>query len=288
MSRILVVGAAGRVGRALVPLLRERGHEVVAGSARADALPALDAVAGRATIADPRRPDTIREAAEGADGVFLATGDARDQDAVEAGALAAITSAGRPFTVKLSAQSAGLSPPVSFGVQHAAAEAALRRSGLPHAVLRPVFFQQSLLLMANDARKGRLVAPTGRGRAAMVDARDVAASAAAILDRPAGHDGTVHELTGPEAMSFGEVAARIGRLTGRGVRHVSPPAFLARRLLPLMTDLDRFAAGQVVDLMRAIAGGAQATVTDTVERLTGRSPRSVDAFLAENEGAFAA
>ncbi|MEQ8701057.1 MAG: NAD(P)H-binding protein, partial [Bauldia litoralis] len=179
MTRILVTGATGQVGAALLPLLHARGHEVRAQSRRPDAVASLAAQGAEAAVADLRAPDTLRAHLAWAEAVFLLTADAPDQDRIEAALIDAIAAAGRPHVVKLSAQSAGLTPPRSFGIQHRRAERSLAASGLPWTVLRPTFFQQSLLLFAGDiAAKGRFMAPAGQGRIAMVDVADIAAAAA--------------------------------------------------------------------------------------------------------------
>ena len=108
--------------------------------------------------------------------------------------------------VKLSGQSAGLEPPASFGVMHARVEQALRESGMKWSFLRPTFFMQSLLLMADTVPGGKIIAATGKGEIAFVDARDVADAAARVLADPAAHDGRIHTLTGARALSFAGVA----------------------------------------------------------------------------------
>ena len=134
---------------------------------------------------------------------------------------------GRPHVIKLSAQSAGLTPPVSFGTMHREAETAVEQSGLPYTILRPTFFQQSLLLFAEDvAKKKRIIAPVGSGRVAMVDVSDVARTAAAVVCRD-DHYNKTYVLTGPSAHSFWRCRrADVGRTGSRNRLH--EPAGLPR------------------------------------------------------------
>ena len=84
--------------------------------------------------------------------------------------------------MKISAQLAGLDPPVSFGAPHLQVERALHAKPVTWTPLRPTMFVQTLRMFAPDlARCLRLIAPMGRGAIAFVDARDVAAVAVAAL-----------------------------------------------------------------------------------------------------------
>ncbi len=279
MARVLVAGATGQVGAQLLPLLRARGHDVRAQTRRPEAASALTAQGVEAAVADLRAPGSMQPHLAWAEAVFLLTADAPDQDRIEAALIDAIAAAGRPHVVKLSAQSAGLTPPRSFGIQHRRAEQALAASGLPWTVLRPTFFQQSLLLFADDiAAKGKFMAPAGRGRIAMVDVADIAAAAASVLGDPA-HDGRCYTLTGPAAHSMAEVAGMLTRLRGRKVSFSSPPATVARLVLPFVTGMPRWQSNLVVDLFRALRAGAQEAVCADVELLTGRSPGGLEDFL---------
>ena len=282
MSRILVIGATGQVGTALLPLLRAAGHEVRAQTRRPEGRAALAALDTEPVVADPRRPGELAESFAWAEAVFLLSADAPDQDRVENGLIDAAAAAGGPHLVKLSAQSAGLQPPRSFGIQHRRAETAQADSGLPWTVLRPTFFQQSLLLFAGDiATKGKFVAPAGQGRIAMVDVTDIAAAAAAVLGQPA-HHGKTYTLTGPAAPTMGEIAAMLSEMLERRVRFTSPPAFVARLVLPFVTGMPRGQSNLVVDLFQALQAGAQAAVLPDLAELIGRPPGRVEAFLQAN------
>lgn len=286
MAAVLVAGATGRVGAALLPLLRERGHRVLAVTRRADAADILAAQGAEPVVADLRAPDGLRDRLAELDAVFLATADAQDQDQLETSFIATAAAAGRPHVVKLSAQSAGLTPPRSFGIYHRRSEQALRTSGLPYTILRPTFFLQSLLLFAPDiARKRKFVAPAGKGRIAMVDIGDIARAAAAVLGDDA-HAGRSYTLTGPSAHSLPEVAEQLSAKLGRKIGYASPPAFIARLVLPFATGMPRWQSNLVVDLFAALKAGAQEEVSGDVESLTGRPATSLDAFLTAHLDAF--
>jgi uncharacterized protein YbjT (DUF2867 family) len=286
MARILVFTATGKVGSALCPELLARGHEV-AGVTRSDA------AAGRMVqrgvipvIGDIADLPGLAPRISGFDSVFLASSDARDQDAGEMALIDFLRSNGAPHVVKLSAQTAGLNPPVSFGIQHRNTEKALESSGLDYTVLRPTFFQQSLLLMSQDvAKKKAITAPMGAGRTAMVDVRDIAAVAAICLTE-AGHRGKTYTLTGPAAHGFADVTAKLSELLGTRIGYTSPPAPIARLVMPLLTGMPRWKVNLLVDLMVAIKNGAQEPVTSDVEAITEEPPRTLEGFLNEHLDSF--
>ncbi|GAB5461954.1 NAD(P)H-binding protein [Hoeflea alexandrii] len=286
MSKILVFTATGQVGSALCGELLARGHEV-SGVTRSDA------AAGRLiqrgitpVVGDIRNLDELGPRLAGFDAVFLASSDARDQDSTETALIKCLRDNGIPHVVKLSAQSAGLEPPVSFGIQHRNAERALVQSGLGFTILRPTFFQQSLLLMAGDvAKKKAITAPMGKGRAAMVDVRDIAAVAAYCLTEP-GHTGRTYTLTGPQAHGFADVTETLTELLGLKIGYTSPPVPIARLVMPFLTGMPRWKTNLLVDLMVAIRHGAQQQVTTDVADVTGREPRTLHAFLKEHLESF--
>jgi uncharacterized protein YbjT (DUF2867 family) len=106
-----------------------------------------------------------------------------------------------------------------------------------------------------------------------------------VLTTP-GHAGETYELTGPEAVSYGEIAARLGAIVGRTVEFIDVPPESARDSLRNAGTPEWHADG-IIELMRAIRDGHLDTVSRDVERLTGRAPRSIDDFLRDHAAAFA-
>ncbi|KAF4408838.1 NmrA family NAD(P)-binding protein [Streptomyces lycii] len=157
------------------------------------------------------------------------------------------------------------------------------------AVLRPSWFMQNFTgrhLHADSIRAtGVLTTATGDGRVAFVDAEDIAAVAAQALTDPAPHN-TDWVLTGPEALSYDAVAAVVTGVTGRPVRHDAVPEEEMRARLA--REMPAEFAAVLAGLDRLIAGGAEDRVTDAVERVTGRRPRSFADHAAAHAEAFTA
>ena len=175
---------------------------------------------------------------------------------------------------------AGASPDAAFtlGRDHHATEQAIRDAGLPHTFLRDNFYLDVLPYFADAA--GVIRGPAGDGRVAAVARADVAEVAAVVLRSPAAHAGATYDLTGPEAMTMAEVAARASVALGRTLRfedETVEEAYASRRAAYGAEDwqLDAW-----VSTYTAIRDGEVAVVTDDVRRLTGRPPRSLEDVLA--------
>lgn len=148
-------------------------------------------------------------------------------------------------------------------------------------VLRPSWFMQNFIgdhPVAQGIRDGEIVTATGDGRVAFVDADDIAAVAVAALTEDP-HN-TEHVITGPQALSYADVAAIVEEHTGARTRHRSvTPEQLTERL---EQHLPGPFAAMLAGLDEAISRGAEDRVTTTVHDVTGRAPRAFRRFVAED------
>ncbi|MET9278682.1 NmrA family NAD(P)-binding protein [Streptomyces anthocyanicus] len=148
------------------------------------------------------------------------------------------------------------------------------------AVLRPSWFMQNFTGTHTHARsirdEGTIWTATEGGRVGFIDAEDIAAVAArALTDEQAPNTDLI--LTGPEALSHDDIAAIITEVSGRTVVHRRLPYEQMRDRLTTQVPVE-FAA-MLAGMDRAIAEGAEDRVTGTVQRLTGRPPRTFQALL---------
>ena len=114
--------------------------------------------------------------------------------------------------------------PKSFPSWHRKVEEKLKASGLAYAILRPNSFMQNMqTYYASSIRsQGAFYVAMGNARISFIDVRDLARVAAKVLTSPE-HQGQTFELNGPEALTYGEVADKVSRVTGRKVRYVDIP-----------------------------------------------------------------
>jgi uncharacterized protein YbjT (DUF2867 family) len=176
--------------------------------------------------------------------------------------------------------------PVAFWDWHGRVEERLRPSGVPYVILQSSFYMSNLLAAAEQvAKEGRLYAPAGEARIAMIDPRDVGAVAAAVLTG-AGEEEQTYVLTGPQAISYAEVVAALSAATGREIEFVDVPDEAAKQGL-LAAGLPEFVAEQLLAVFAQLRQGVAARVTNTVEALTGTSPRSFAEFARDHAHLFA-
>ncbi|TMR32505.1 NAD(P)H-binding protein [Actinomadura geliboluensis] len=264
---IVVTGATGTIGRALIEELGGAARAVVRRAEQGEEL-GCDYVVG-----DLERPTSIP--LEPGDRLFLNSGlwpgFVRAHKAVIDHARAADVAQ----VVTVSVRGVSSASLLGFGM-HGQVDAHLKASGVPWSILAPVGFMQNL---AGDVdEEGRIFGSYGRGKVGYIDARDIAAVAAALLTRPVGADAT-YELTGPVAPTHDEVAAELTRAFGRPVRYVDltveeAAVHLEKRGMPAQ------AARDLAELMSQIGDGRWASATTTVADILGREPRSLREFLA--------
>lgn len=293
---VVVSGATGRVGSALVHSLVDQQGLRVAALVR-DAAKARSLLPAEAIILEADYADTegLQEALASLEvsgyRLFLACGNVPEQAAFETNVLAAAAATGAQYCVKLSTAAAILDAKEGGPyAAHLEVEAALAASGLAYTVLRPNLYTdmlQSGLLGVGDKLllTDSCSHPFADAPISMIDTRDVAEAAAALLsaaDPAASPDcGAILDLTGPDAISVAELADAISSLRSRAVciKPCSLETHLAAMSLPppVASSLNAF--------LTILATRCDA-VTDTVERLTGRPPRTASQHVLDTSHAF--
>ncbi|WP_231645006.1 SDR family oxidoreductase [Sciscionella sediminilitoris] len=276
---VLVTGATGTVGSALVPALRARGVTVRAMTRDADrGIPGV-----RNVIADLRDPESVAAALDGVDAVFLNSPSAPDAAALQMRFADLAQQAGVGRLVLLSQYAARADSPVRFLRWHAEVEAHLAGIGLDHTVLRPNLYLQALLGFAGTIAAGWFAAPIGKAAVSAIDTRDIAESAAAVLTTP-GHSGHTYTLTGPSAVTHDQIAAALSAETGRDITfHDAPAEQFAAALAGV---LPAWQIEGLVEDYAHYARGEAGEVDTAVPELTGHPARDVTEFARDYANAF--
>lgn len=283
---ILVTGGTGTTGSEIIRRLAEAGAGDVRALVRNPEKAAFIREAGFETVeGDFDRPETLGAALEGVERALLLT--APDPRTVEhqRSFIEAAKRAGTRHVVKFSAIGAGAGGPEGFGKWHGQVEEALKASGLAWTMLQPNFFMQNLLGQARTiAGEGAIYQPVGDARASFVDVRDIAAVAVKALTED-GHEGRSYVITGPEALSYGEVAERLSAAIGKRVDYVSitPEDF---RKGALAAGLPEWLVGALEVLNKILAAGEASVVTNVVREVGGKEPIDFDKFARDYAGAF--
>jgi uncharacterized protein YbjT (DUF2867 family) len=281
---ILVIGGRSKIGAALIGDLLDRGEQVRAlvrgGEAAASRPAAIEAVVG--DLADE---GSLVKAMDGINKVFLLSSPHPDVISWNRKAVDAARRTQVQLLVRSSILGAGKESPAEFINSHSACDRYLEDSGLPFVIVRPNLFAQGIpeSTIPFIDPSGNFYLDAGDARISMVDARDVAAVAAVALTEP-GAARAHYDVTGPEPLSYHDVAAKLTSALGRPVSYVDVPDDAVRQAL-LGAGLSEWFAGALVglyqDYRRSGPDGYAAQVTDTVQKLTGRPARSLDDLLAE-------
>jgi uncharacterized protein YbjT (DUF2867 family) len=283
---VLVTGATGNVGAAVVGELRARGAAVRAFARDAGRASERLGQDVELAIGDFDDPASVAAAVEGTERVFLSSADGPRKVEHERTVTDACAAAGVELIVKASTLAADTTSPLAPLAWNARSEEHLRRSGVPAVILASGSYMTNLLAGADEIRQGRLIAPAGDGRIAMVDPRDIGAVAAVVLTTD-GHEGCSYRLTGPRAVSYAEVARALAEATGVPVAYLDVPEEAAREAL-VAAGLPGWLVEHLVGVFRLIRADALAQTTGDVLALAGRDPRDIAEFARDHAQAFGA
>ncbi|MBF6435781.1 NAD(P)H-binding protein [Nocardia cyriacigeorgica] len=267
---IVITGATGNVGTALVRALAAAGADVTAVSrtVAADAVPH----GVRTQQADVTDPESLRPVLDGAEALFLHDTGMSAHLMRPADILDVAKAGGVRRVVLLSSQGVATRPDsVSHGAIARTFDEAVRQSALEWTILRPGAFASNAFAWAPSVRETRTVAaPFGDVGLPVVDPRDIAEVAAAALLSGA-HSGRVYTLTGPERSTPRQRTAALADALGEPVRFIEQTRAQARdAMLAFMPE-------PVVETTLDIIGaptGAELLISPDIETVLGRPART--------------
>ncbi|MCU0466373.1 MAG: SDR family oxidoreductase [Anaerolineae bacterium] len=282
-SPILVTGAPGNVGTEVVRELLKRGAAV--------RVAAFDPASAKQVFGDTvevvgfdfLRPETFAAAFTGVERMFLVRPPTLSNVKRDiAPALDAAIAAGVKHIVFLSLQ--GVEN--NRVVPHYKIEQAILAAGVGYTFLRASFFMQNLSTTHKTEIRDRneIAVPVGLGLTSFIDVRDIAAVAALTLTED-GHADRAYTLTGPEALSYEQVAAKLSAVLGRTIRYTNPSigSFLRQQ----RQEGRAFGFALVMTALYTITRfGNAKSVTGEVERLLGRPPISFDQFARDSQAVW--
>ena len=281
---ILLTGATGRVGRAAASALLNAGlsfRVLVRDPAKLTLTDSrIEVVTG-----DLGEAQSVQRALEGIERALIVMGNHPDQAVIERQFATLAREAGVAHVVKISSMEASADASAVLPRNHYETEQHIAASGMDWTFLRPNFYMQNMLMYAESIKStGSFALPLGAAVTAMVDTQDVGDVAAAVLSGD-GHAGQIYELTGPDLMTFHDVARRLGGVIGQSVcyREQAPEEFRAtlERFISSRWQLDA-----VCELFAEIAAGSLAYRTETVRDLLGRAPTTIESFAQRFSAVF--
>jgi uncharacterized protein YbjT (DUF2867 family) len=283
---ILITGATGTNGQETIKQLSEQGITVralVRSLEKAEPLKALGAELIEGDFADPASLDA---ALQGIDKALMLPPIAPNAVELQRNFIEAAKRAGTEYIVKFSAIGAAPDSPMRLGRWHGDAEQLLANSGISYCSLRPNGFMQNFLAFGSlIANQGIFAQPGGQSSISHIDARDISAAIVQTLLNPTEHAGKIYTLTGPDSLSFDQVAAQFSQILGHQVEYIdqAPEDFKANMLA---WGQPEWLADTFNEMFALYRTGWGAEVTEDFSNITGRSPRSFEQFIRDNRSTF--
>ncbi len=281
---ILITGASGSVGKTVLAEVARSGqkHRALYRSKEE----AMRAPAGTDTvIADFADKASLAAALRGVESVYLVCSPIPDLVQLESNAIEVCEAAGVRRIVLNSALGAQ-DYPKSFPSWHRKVEDKLKATKMAYCILRPNSFMQNVLAyFAPSIRaQGAFYSSMGNARTSYLDVRDIAVVAAKAL-HGGEHDGQTYELNGPEALTYAEVAEKISKHAKIAAKYVDIPMEAQRKAM-LDQGMPEWQVTALLELQEYYTNGNGGVVDGLLERLLGRPPVRMDAFLEEYAGEF--
>jgi len=281
---ILITGGTGNCGGEIVRQLAGTGTRfrmLVRDPKKAQANKPRSA---ELVVGDLAKPETLEAALKGIDVALLLGAPTPDQLQQELNFVEAAERVGLPRIVKFSAMTASPQSPSRFPRVHGQIEERIRKTKMAWTFLRPTFFSQNLLGLADMIKQGTIYQPAGVGKSSPVDIRDIASAAVQTLLKP-GHEGNAYDLTGSESIDYHEIAALFSKALGRTISYQDIAPAAAQQAMQ-QSGIARFHAEGINELMGQLRNGDYDKVSADVRTVTGRYPLPLQQFIEENLAAW--
>tara|TARA_B100001758_G_scaffold232289_1_gene229504 strand:- start:2483 stop:3340 length:858 start_codon:yes stop_codon:yes gene_type:complete len=282
---ILITGATGKTGSATAKSLGEKGETFRALIRNEEKKEGLESLGGEVVIGSIENTEVVNQSMQGVKTVLVLLPNSESQLALEKQLVDSAKQAGVERIVKMSSIEATPDATSPIPKLHLESEEYIKQSGLAWTMIKPNFYMQNLLASAGTIKEqGKIFLPMGEGKTGMIDTTDVGKVLAKVLSED-GHESMNHEITGPEILSFYEVAEIFSQVLGKQVDYVDVPMDAYKETLGQFLT-NQWHLDAVIDLFKGIAEGGIEDKTDTFNELMGETPKSLSQFLAENSFIF--
>ena len=282
---ILITGATGKTGSATAKSLGEKGETFRALIRNEEKKEGLESLGGEVVIGSIENTEVVNQSMQGVKTVLVLLPNSESQLALEKQLVDSAKQAGVERIVKMSSIEATPDATSPIPKLHLESEEYIKQSGLAWTMIKPNFYMQNLLASAGTIKEqGKIFLPMGDGKTGMIDTTDVGKVLAKVLSED-GHESMNHEITGPEILSFFEVAEIFSQVLGKQVDYVDVPMDAYKETLGQFLT-NQWHLDAVIDLFKGIAEGGIEDKTDTFNELMGETPKSLSQFLAENSFIF--
>jgi uncharacterized protein YbjT (DUF2867 family) len=299
---ILVTGATGTVGSEVVKQLvssisspSSSGQSVIRATVHsqdnADKISQYGGKIVEIVHMDYNKPETIAASLDKVGKLFLLTLPSLNMTEISSKVVSEAKKNGVQYIVKLSVYGADAEPGITIGRLHRQQEKIIEESGISYTFLRSSAFMQNFVNYYgyNIKSQNTIYLPAGEGKVSFVDARDVAALAAKLLlsegNRITQYENKAYVVTGPEALSYGQVTEIISKEIGKKISYIDTEEADARKIMESMSFEDWLIDAILEEFYNTKAGN-RSTITNTVEQIIGRKPISFAQFVRDYANYF--
>lgn len=280
-ERILVTGASGHLGQAVLQTLLKHGQTNLIGTTRSPEKLADFAKQGvEIRSADFAHPEGLADAFKGATRLLVISGSEvgirvqQHKNAIDAAKKAGVRHIMYTSLVNAQTSISAVAP------DHVATESHIQDSGLHYTFLRNNTYSDFLLFFSlpQAIETGMFYGCAGNGKVAYVTRQDCANAAAGALMNAARYENAVFDITGPASYSAAEVASLVSDLKNKPIAYndLSPQDYKAALIT---SGLPEPVAELFVSTDLSTRHGDVASVSDGVEELSGQAPQDLRSFL---------
>ena len=282
---ILITGATGKTGSAAVQELSNRNIPFRVLIRNEDKLNQITDMGGEVIIGAIEDDAALNQAMEGVQKALVLLPNSEQQLFLEKKVVDAALEANVQHIVKMSSMEAVPEATSPIPKLHMQSENYIKNSGMNWTMIKPNFFMQNLLGSGKTiVEQNKFFLPMGEGKAGMIHTKDVGTVIAKVLSED-GHEGQNYEVTGPEILSFYDVAEIFSKVLGKPVDYINVPIDEYKKTLSQFLT-NQWHLDSVIDLFKDIAEGGIEDKTDTFQDLIGKSPCSLEQFIQEYSFVF--
>jgi uncharacterized protein YbjT (DUF2867 family) len=286
---ILITGATGTVGSEVVKQLSAKGENIIVKAAARSATDNTFENLNRVQVVqlDYDKPDSLAVALKGVDKLFLLTPFQSNMVDLTSNLVSEAKKAEVKYIAKQSVMGADAEPGITPGRLHRQAEKIIEESGIPFTFLRPNFFMQNFVnYYSNLIRsQGAFYIPAGDAKVSFVDVRDIAAVAVKSLINDNQQKGRTYNITGGEALSYGQAAEILSKAVGKKINYVNVTDQDARNGMKDMS-MDEWTIKSMIELFEITRAGYVSEISPIVEQVTGNKPITFSQFANDYAGSF--
>lgn len=285
MSRILVTGATGQLGKEVIQQLISRGssNSIAALARDPEKVSDLKEKGVEIRIADYDSYESLVAAFQGVDKLYFVSGNdinnrlEQHKNVVKAAKEAKV---GHIFYTSFTRKNETSDSPIAFlSESHIKTEQLIKESGISYTILKHTVYMEILPMFLGDkiAESGTIYLPAGSGRVSFLTRNDMALLAAALLDKDTTQS-SEYEVAGSSTTSFTEIAEQLSTVFGKKIGYVSPSN---QEYASTLTNAG--VPAEYVGLMAGFAEGFKQgefdVTSNLISEITGKTPTSVQEFL---------